>query len=233
MAFWDVLLVAAGRQLEGVDEQELRRMLREGELSPEDCLRRAGESRWRRVKDLKDRPSAEDKPLAAIPVDEEWEEAPVAAVPAEAARPAAVAQPARGGRKTAVAAVPLGSGGGHDDHEDEWEGGHGGHRVEIEPNDMTPMVDVVLLLLMFFMVTASYTMQKILEIPKPNPESKPSLSTKQQILKEYLLVEIDDKNKLMIDNDPFTGRDLVTALRNASKESGKNKMFLLAAGASH
>lgn len=33
--------------------------------------------------------------------------------------------------------------------------------------DMTPMVDVTFLLLIFFMVTASFTMQKSLNVPKP------------------------------------------------------------------
>ena len=39
--------------------------------------------------------------------------------------------------------------------------------------DMTPMVDVTFLLLIFFMVTATFTMQKSLEIPK-NTEDDPS-----------------------------------------------------------
>ena len=37
--------------------------------------------------------------------------------------------------------------------------------------DMTPMVDVVFLLLIFFMLTASFTMQKSLNIPKPESTS--------------------------------------------------------------
>ena len=39
--------------------------------------------------------------------------------------------------------------------------------------DMTPMVDIVFQLLIFFMVTASFSMQRSLEIPKPE-EDKPS-----------------------------------------------------------
>jgi biopolymer transport protein ExbD len=38
--------------------------------------------------------------------------------------------------------------------------------------DMTPMVDVVFLLLIFFMLTASFAMQKSIEIPPPEMEDE-------------------------------------------------------------
>src|SRR5215207_11045725 len=53
MANWDVLYVGEGRQVDGVDETEVRRMLSEGELNSDDCLRRSGETRWRRVSELR------------------------------------------------------------------------------------------------------------------------------------------------------------------------------------
>ncbi len=46
--------------------------------------------------------------------------------------------------------------------------------MNIEPRsvpeaDMTPMVDVTFLLLIFFMVTAAFTMQSAIVVPKPSP----------------------------------------------------------------
>lgn len=40
--------------------------------------------------------------------------------------------------------------------------------------DMTPMVDVTFLLLIFFMVTAAFSLQKSLEVPTPDQTDEPS-----------------------------------------------------------
>ncbi len=38
--------------------------------------------------------------------------------------------------------------------------------------DMTPMIDCVFLLLIFFLVTASFALQKALEVPAPNSATR-------------------------------------------------------------
>lgn len=45
--------------------------------------------------------------------------------------------------------------------------------------DMTPMVDVTFLLLIFFMVTAAFTLQRTLQVPTPKPE-EPSTNVQQR-----------------------------------------------------
>ncbi len=50
--------------------------------------------------------------------------------------------------------------------------------------DMTPMVDVTFLLLIFFMVTAAFSLQKSLEIPTPTESDDPSLRAEQQETEE-------------------------------------------------
>lgn len=63
--------------------------------------------------------------------------------------------------------------------------------------DMTPMVDVTFLLLIFFMVTASFTMQESLNIPKPESDEP---STQAQSIQdfqdnpEYVVVRVDAYN---------------------------------------
>ena len=63
--------------------------------------------------------------------------------------------------------------------------------------DMTPMVDVVFQLLIFFMLTASFTMQKSLNVPKPQEDEA---STQAQSIEdfqnnpEYVVVRVDAVN---------------------------------------
>lgn len=63
--------------------------------------------------------------------------------------------------------------------------------------DMTPMVDVVFQLLIFFMLTASFTMQKSLNVPKPQQDES---STQAQSIEdfqnnpEYVVVRVDAVN---------------------------------------
>ena len=59
--------------------------------------------------------------------------------------------------------------------------------------DMTPMVDVTFLLLIFFMVTASFTLLKTIEQPAPNSE-EPSMTTVEEFEDnpDYVLVFIDE-----------------------------------------
>jgi biopolymer transport protein ExbD len=63
--------------------------------------------------------------------------------------------------------------------------------------DMTPMVDVVFQLLIFFMLTASFTMQKSLNVPKPQQDES---STQAQSIDDfqndpdYVVVRIDAVN---------------------------------------
>lgn len=62
------------------------------------------------------------------------------------------------------------------DLEEETEGGFKAKaRMEEAEMDMTPMVDIVFQLLIFFMVTASFSLQKSMEVPKPK-DDRPSTS---------------------------------------------------------
>ena len=58
-----------------------------------------------------------------------------------------------------------------------------------EELDMTPMVDVVFLLLIFFMVTASFTLQKSIAQP-PVPDNQPSTNPIEETLDEPQYVEV-------------------------------------------
>lgn len=67
--------------------------------------------------------------------------------------------------------------------------------------DLTPMVDVTFLLLIFFMVTASFQIQKSMEVPAPKDNS-PSTASQQQEDPEddpdTILVRIDSFNTFYV-----------------------------------
>ncbi len=76
-------------------------------------------------------------------------------------------------------------------------------REDIEADmDMTPMVDVTFLLLIFFMVTAAFAMQKSIEIPKPNQEE--ASTTTVQVEPE------DDPNFVTVFVDEFDCYKVIT-----------------------
>lgn len=65
--------------------------------------------------------------------------------------------------------------------------------------DMTPMVDVTFLLLIFFMVTASFTLQKSLEQPHAKSDQPTdSPIEEEEILDDYVQVTIDQTNTFYV-----------------------------------
>jgi biopolymer transport protein ExbD len=91
-----------------------------------------------------------------------------------------------------------------DDDEDEgWGGGRGGHDDEM---DLTPMVDVTFLLLVFFMITASFSIQKTLEVPPPNPDESGASAAKtiEDMEESSILVHIDSRDVISVDDDPLS-----------------------------
>lgn len=65
--------------------------------------------------------------------------------------------------------------------------------------DMTPMVDVTFLLLIFFMVTASFTLVKSLEQP-PAKSEQPSTNVQEdeELLDDYVQVTVDQTNTFYV-----------------------------------
>lgn len=93
-----------------------------------------------------------------------------------------------------------------------WKGIDAEQEEEVEPDvaftkepipedelDMTPMVDVTFLLLIFFMVTASFTLQKSLEQP-PAKSDQPSLNNVDEpiIEEDFVQVNIGSNNTFYV-----------------------------------
>jgi biopolymer transport protein ExbD len=94
--------------------------------------------------------------------------------------------------------------------------------------DMTPMVDVTFLLLIFFMVTAAFALQKSFEIPTPE-DTEPSTQTRtlEDIEDDprFVVVRIDRYNTFHVvtaaweqEREAPSEQDLLILLREAREE---------------
>jgi biopolymer transport protein ExbD len=103
---------------------------------------------------------------------------------------------------------------------------------EDEDMDLTPMVDVTFLLLIFFMVTASFSLQKSIETPTPQPDQQgaaQSLQNLEDLQGTSILVKIDAANSLTLDDEPWPdlGR-LAEALRDKMRREQKTEVIITA-----
>ncbi len=98
-------------------------------------------------------------------------------------------------------------------------------RVEAEM-DMTPMVDVVFNLLIFFMVTAAFSLQKSLEIPKPEQSDQPSTQVVQiEDNPDYVVIIVDEFNTYQVTTPEWerecpSQQELLVQLRDAKRGVG-------------
>lgn len=116
---------------------------------------------------------------------------------------------------------------------------HRGEGAETEM-DMTPMVDVTFLLLIFFMVTATFTLQKSFEVPTPREDQASSQATSVEDLEEdpdVVTVRIDEYNTYFVscsawdqEQEAPSKQELVTRMREARDESSPSptRMLILA-----
>lgn len=85
--------------------------------------------------------------------------------------------------------------------------------------DMTPMIDCVFLLLIFFLVTASFALQKSIEIPPPELEHESAKARTVEEISEdedYVIVRIDKDSTIWVNDSEVIGRqELLAKLRTA------------------
>jgi biopolymer transport protein ExbD len=105
-----------------------------------------------------------------------------------------------------------------------------------EEMDLTPMVDVTFQLLIFFMVTASFALQKSIDVPTPDPEKK-GAAQQLQILEDLegssIRIQIDAANAIMIDEEPLGDPSrLQDALKDKMRKEQKTEILITAHSAS-
>ncbi len=90
--------------------------------------------------------------------------------------------------------------------------------------DMTPMVDMTFLLLIFFMVTASFGLQKTLQIPPPDDDKKGAAQSFEQnddIQAQSIRIEVDGANLVSVEEAPLAD---VAALAEAIRERMRTEL---------
>jgi biopolymer transport protein ExbD len=96
--------------------------------------------------------------------------------------------------------------------------------------DLTPMVDVTFLLLIFFIVTAAFTLQKSLEVPVPNPdEASETVVDEEEDESDLVTVQIDAFNTFHVITEEWeeeapSVQDLLRFLRQARDGDSTGKV---------
>ncbi|TWU05618.1 ExbD/TolR family protein [Stieleria varia] len=102
--------------------------------------------------------------------------------------------------------------------------------------DMTPMIDVVFLLLIFFMITATFHLQTGLGFPPDKQKDSPSTNAPAPGLSEFddrVIIEVNEKDEFFVKSvggtsQPVAVADLVAAIRSEGESSKLNKAFVVA-----
>lgn len=90
--------------------------------------------------------------------------------------------------------------------------------------DMTPMIDVVFQLLIFFMIAATYTLQKTLDMPQARADEEgASAVTMQEVEQTNVVVVLSEDGQVLVDGQPTALEELEDAIGKArdSKQTGE------------
>lgn len=94
---------------------------------------------------------------------------------------------------------------------------------EDEGMDMTPMVDVTFLLLIFFMITAAFSLQKSMEVPPPDVEDAVAQERTLEELEEdddFIVVNIDEESIIWVDEQEAPTRQAIIRLITERRDQG-------------
>jgi biopolymer transport protein ExbD len=99
--------------------------------------------------------------------------------------------------------------------------------------DMNPLIDVCLVLLIFFILTTSYnSLHKVLDMPNVPDKVKPTKQrtiTKDDIKDKMIKVEAKrekDRTVLLVDDKPVEEKDLLKTLTEIVRNTKKKEMLL-------
>lgn len=87
-------------------------------------------------------------------------------------------------------------------------------RKSIEVIDMVPMIDMVFLLLIFFALTSTFEIQRVMEMNLPKAESGTQLQKRQT-----LTLHVTKDNQVLLENIPIDIVELKTHMQKTVQES--------------
>ena len=100
--------------------------------------------------------------------------------------------------------------------------------------DMTPMVDVTFLLLIFFMVTASFSLQKSIQQPKVESDEPSTEVQEREPDEDTITVLIDQNNTYYVTSrsdeevECPSDREMRQRVRDAAESMGDSKLVIVA-----
>jgi biopolymer transport protein ExbD len=93
--------------------------------------------------------------------------------------------------------------------------------------DMTPMVDITFLLLIFFMITAAFALQKSIEVPPMEDNESAAANTVEELEKDSIVVRVDEDNVYWIgaplwpdEQRAYSEEEMQARLREARQGEG-------------
>jgi biopolymer transport protein ExbD len=117
-----------------------------------------------------------------------------------------------------------------DDEEDEDALVMGRMERKSDELDLIPMVDCVFLLLIFYMITATYVMQKTIEMGKPAADKKGALQAAvaaDDTTQSSIIVQIDAQNRISVNDVPLASvAGLSDVLRSKMNGDQKNELVV-------
>ena len=106
-------------------------------------------------------------------------------------------------------------------------------RRKVEELDLTAMVDVTFLLVMFFMLTSTYTVQQTIDVPAPDPDeqgAKQTMVTLEELRDNNIVVTIEADNKVFVDDEEVDPARLEARIRASMRDTGRNELVLYSSG---
>ena len=120
--------------------------------------------------------------------------------------------------------------------EEEFEPEFNIHKEPIPEDelDMTPMVDVTFLLLIFFMVTASFTLQKSIEQPPAQSDAPSMTNVDEELEDDYVQITIDQTNTYYVTSrdaeevEAPSEREMRSRVKDAKENSTATRLIIKA-----
>ena len=94
--------------------------------------------------------------------------------------------------------------------------------------DLAPMIDVTFLLLLFFMITATYQKVKTIDTPPPPQEGVTARPTLEQLQEENLIARIDAAGTLQLDDETVAWDQLSSELERRVRERQTARLIIVA-----